>query len=144
MQTTMNQVQDPAKARAYFENKMAFTTGPIELDRMLKSGNGDVTVVDVREAEDYAKGHIPGSINLPKGSWEKAEGLSRDKTNVVCCYTIVCHLGAAACAEFAMQGFPVMELDGGFETWKEYNLDIEHNPVNRFKKASERLFHRKH
>ncbi len=34
--TTQTFIQDPAKARAYFEAKMAFTTGPVELERMMK------------------------------------------------------------------------------------------------------------
>src|SRR5689334_25200166 len=92
MQSSTLQVQDPARACAYFENKLAFTTGPVELERMIKSGDNHFTVVDVRAAEDYAKGHIPGAINLPEGSWERPNGLSKDKTNFVYCYTIVCHL----------------------------------------------------
>jgi len=31
--------QDPAKAREFFEQKMTFTTGPVELNRMLKDEN---------------------------------------------------------------------------------------------------------
>ncbi|HEV2327154.1 MAG TPA: rhodanese-like domain-containing protein [Verrucomicrobiae bacterium] len=58
--------QDGAKAKEYFESKIAFTVGPVELARMLKAGN--IVVVDVREAEDYEKGHIPGAINLPHGT----------------------------------------------------------------------------
>ena len=54
-------INDPAKAKAYFEAKMAFTTGPVELERMMK--NNEVNVVDVRAAEDYAEGHIPGAVN---------------------------------------------------------------------------------
>jgi hypothetical protein len=26
-----------------------------------------------------------------------------------------------------------MELEGGFETWKEYGMDMEEEPVNRMK-----------
>src|SRR5215831_11740394 len=135
MQTITNRIHEPAKAKAYFENKIAFTTGPIELDRMLKSEENHVNVVDVRAAEDYAKGHIPGAINLPKERWESTEGLIKDKTNVVYCYTQVCHLAASACVVFAGRGFPVMELEGGFGTWKEYELDVEQEPENRFKKS---------
>jgi rhodanese-related sulfurtransferase len=142
MQTTLNQIHDPAKAKAYFEHKLAFTTGPVELDRMIKSGENNLTIVDVREAEDFAKGHIPGAINLPKGTWEKAEGLSKDKTNIVYCYTMVCHLAANACVVFANQGYPVMELEGGFEVWKEHDLDIAQEEVNRLKKVGSKLFHR--
>ncbi len=140
---TMSQIHDPVRARAYFEDKINFTTGPVELDRMIKAGD-NIIVVDVREAEDFAKGHIPCAINLPKGTWDNPQGLSKDKTNVVYCYTQVCHLAANACVAFASQGFPVMELEGGFETWKEYDMDIEREPVNRLKKAGERLLHRRH
>ena len=34
MATTMT-IVDPAKAKTYFEAKMAFTTGPVELERMM-------------------------------------------------------------------------------------------------------------
>ena len=130
---TMNRVQDPAKARAYFEQKIAFTTGPVELDRVIKSHDNSITVIDVREAEDFAKGHITGAINLPKDTWDNPKGLQKDKTNVVYCYTQVCHLAANACVVFAGKGYPVMELEGGFETWKEYELDIEPEMANRMK-----------
>ena len=55
---------------------MAFTTGPVELERMMK--NNEVNVVDVRAAEDYAGRHILGAINLPKDQWETLKGLRRD------------------------------------------------------------------
>ncbi|HZS10854.1 MAG TPA: rhodanese-like domain-containing protein [Nitrospirales bacterium] len=116
-------VHDPAKAKAYFENKMAFTTGPVELERMMKGGS--VNIVDVRAAEDYAEGHIPGAINLPKDQWHTLKGLRKDKTNVLYCYSIVCHLAATAAVEFAGKGFPVMELDGGWKWWKEEGFDIQ-------------------
>jgi rhodanese-related sulfurtransferase len=118
------QKQDPARARAYFEQKIAFTSGPVELDHAIK-GHENIVIVDVREAEDYAKGHVPGAINLPKGSWETPEGLQKDRTNVVYCYTQQCHLAAHACVAFAKQGFPVIELEGGFEQWQEHELEIE-------------------
>ena len=52
------------QARAWFEDKLAFTTGPVEVGHMLKSGN-NIIIVDVREEEDFAKGHIPGALSLP-------------------------------------------------------------------------------
>ena len=114
---------DPAKAKVHFEAKMAFTTGPVELERMMK--NNEVRVVDVRAAEDYAEGHIPCAINLPKDQWQTLKGLSRDKTNVLYCYSQVCHLAATAALEFAGKGYPVMELDGGWRWWKDAALTVE-------------------
>ena len=131
MQATLTQIPDAAKARAYFEDKVAFSTGPIELDRMIRSGENNFVAVDVREAEDYAKGHVPGAINLPKERWETLEGLQKNKANIVYCYTQTCHLAANACRLFAGKGYPVMEVEGGFKAWKDYDLDIEREPVNR-------------
>jgi rhodanese-related sulfurtransferase len=115
---------DPEKARQFFADKMAFTTGPVELARTLKQG-GKVTVIDVREAEDYRKGHVPGSINLPHEQWDTLKGLNKDDLNVLYCYSEVCHLAAHAAVQFASQGYSVMEMDGGFDAWKAHDLEIE-------------------
>jgi rhodanese-related sulfurtransferase len=139
MQSTIARIHPPAQARAYFEAKLAFTTGPVELDRWIKSHEDNLVVVDVRAAEDYAKGHIPGAINIPKDRWDNPQGLRKDKTNVVYCYTQQCHLAANACVRFASRDYPVMELDGGFEAWKEHEFDIEEESPSRFKTTGERL-----
>jgi rhodanese-related sulfurtransferase len=122
--TTVETIRDPTKAREFFEDKVSFTCGPVELSYMIKESQS-INVIDVRAAEDYKKGHIPGALNLPRGSWENPEGLSRDKTNVVYCYTQQCHLAAKAALEFADQGFPVMEMEGGFEAWKQSKFPVE-------------------
>ena len=114
---------DPANAKEFFEAKMAFTTGPVELERMMK--NKEVNVVDVRAAEDYAEGHIPGAVNLPKDQWHSFTGLRKDKINVLYCYSQVCHLAATAAVQFAEQGYPIMELDGGWRWWKDDGFDVE-------------------
>jgi rhodanese-related sulfurtransferase len=131
---------DPARARAYFEQKVSFTTGPVEVSHAIE-GHENIVIVDVREAEDYAKAHVPGAINLPKGSWDHPEGLQKDATNIIYCYTQQCHLGANACVKFASQGYPVMEMDGGFEAWQENELDTEKG-ANRAGAASQRAFSR--
>jgi len=139
MQSAISRIHSPEQAKAFFEHKLAFTTGPVELSRWIKSREDNLVVVDVREEEDYRKNHIPGAINLPHDKWKKPQGLSRDKTNVVYCYTQQCHLAANACVQFASAGYPVMELEGGFETWKEHDLDIEEESPRRFKGTSERV-----
>ncbi len=115
---------NPRKAEKFFRCKMEFTTGPMELDKMMK-GHENINIVDVRMPVDYAAGHISGAINLPRENWNTLMGLRKDKTNVVYCYSEVCHLAAAASQEFAAHGFSVMELEGGFAEWKRCNLPIE-------------------
>ena len=121
---TKMMISDPQKAKEYFEANISFTTGPVELERMMKQGE-NINIVDVRAAEDYAEGHIPGAVNLPKDKWQTLEGLRKDKTNVLYCYSQVCHLAATSAVEFASKGYPVMELEGGFRAWKEHDMDIE-------------------
>src|SRR5262245_52703172 len=87
---TESKKNNPEIAREHLANKLAFTTGPVELARNLKAGE-KIVVVDVREAEDYKLGHIPGAINLPHDQWSTCKGLSTDMLNVVYCYTHVCH-----------------------------------------------------
>lgn len=124
---TQATVRDPAKAKEYFESKMAFTTGPVELERMMKSK--EVHVVDVRATEDFAEGHIPSAVNLPKDGWHNPQELEtklrKDKINVLYCYSHVCHLAASAAVEFSGKGYPVMELEGGWRWWKNDGFDIE-------------------
>lgn len=112
------------KALEFFEAKMEFTTGPVELKGMIQRGE-NINVVDVRLPEDYAKGHIPRAINLPRNNWETFSGLSRDKINVIYCYSQVCHLAAAAARYFAEHDYSVMELEGGFDQWQSLDLPIE-------------------
>ena len=125
-------LNDPAKANAYFRAKTEFTTGPMELNHMLEQRNENINIVDVRAAEDYAKGHVPRAISLPKDRWTTFRGLHKDKLNILYCYTQQCHLAATAAVEFSAHGYPVMELEGGFKTWKEHELPVETTePIRR-------------
>lgn len=93
---------DLEHAKAVFKAKVGFTTGLHEVDGMIKQGE-DIVIVDVRLPRDYRQGHLPGAINLPNGQWHKASGLSREKTNVVYCYSQTYHLAAQAALEFLGQ-----------------------------------------
>ncbi len=117
-------LSDPRQSQEYFDKKLSFSTGPVELGKWIKDKE-DIVIVDVRAKEDYEKGHIPGAISLPMGSWATPEGLAKDKINVVYCYTQTCHLAASAALEFSAQGYCCVELEGGFEGWKNGGLQIE-------------------
>ncbi|MGH8718252.1 MAG: rhodanese-like domain-containing protein [Burkholderiales bacterium] len=117
---------DLEKAREYFAAKMAFTTGPHELNGANKD---DITIVDLRFPSDYRQAHIPGAVNLPKGKWNRPAGLSREKLNVLYCYSQICHLAAEAALELAAQGYRVVEMEGGFEAWQRSNFAVESGEV---------------
>ena len=114
---------DFAAASAYFAQKNAATTGPHELSGVLDRKE-PVVVVDVRFPSDFAKSHVPGAINLPKGKWGSANGLAKDRLNVLYCYDQTCHLAAEAARELVAQGYPVVEMEGGFAAWEAKSLPI--------------------
>lgn len=115
--------QDTRQARDFFAQKLAFVTGPYELDGQIKR-HEPITIVDVRLPSDYQAGHIPGAINLPQGKWHTLAGLSKDRTTVIYCYSQTCKLAAAAAVEFASAGYPVVEMEGGFEAWQKSQLPV--------------------
>ena len=112
-----------AKAKQFFADKMAFTTGPIEVSNQIEKKE-DVVIIDVRETKDFKKGHVPRATSLPQERWGTCAGLRRDAMNIIYCYAQNCHLGAHAAMQFAAKGYSVMEMDGGFESWKENGLKI--------------------
>ncbi len=118
------QTHDVQAAMEYFAQKLAFTTGPFEVDGMIRRGE-PVTLVDVRLPSDYAKGRIPGAVNLPQGKWHTLVGVSKDRTAVLYCYSQTCKLAAAAAVELASRGIAVIEMEGGFDAWEKYGLKVE-------------------
>ena len=115
---------DIQQARTHFAAKQSFTTGPHEVTGMIDRKE-DIVIVDVRFPTDYRKAHIPGAVNLPKGKWHEAEGLSKDKLNVLYCYNQTCHMAAEAALELLALGYPVVEMEGGFATWEANGSPVE-------------------
>lgn len=116
--------QNLEAAKEYFAQKLAFVTGPFELDGMIRRGES-ITIVDVRLPSDFKAGHIPGAINLPQGKWHTAAGVAKDRTAVLYCYSQTCKLAAAAAVELASRGIAVVEMEGGFEAWEKSGLKVE-------------------
>jgi len=112
-----------AKAKQFFADKMAFTTGPVETSHRIAKKE-DVVIMDLREAKDFKKGHVPGAISLPQEKWSTLAGMHRDTMNIIYYYAQNCHMAAHAAMQFAAKGYSVMEMDGGFESWKENGLKI--------------------
>ena len=60
-----------------------------EAKKLLDAKDPNVMFLSVRKAEDYAKGHIEGALNIPfgKGMEQKFNTLPKDKKIIVYCYT---------------------------------------------------------
>ncbi|MCK4911027.1 MAG: rhodanese-like domain-containing protein [Thermodesulfovibrionales bacterium] len=70
-----------------YEKKIKTTIiAPSELRGMIGSGSDDFTVVDVRDKEEFAEGHMPGSINIPVEEFAlNSHVLDKDKKIIVYC-----------------------------------------------------------
>ena len=78
----------------------------------------DVYLVDVRDAESYAEGHIAGAHNLDVMApdfKEKAATLPKDKTIAVYCLTG--KHSAMARDILTDMGYKVINLDNGINSW---------------------------
>lgn len=114
-------------ANRYFRDRVAYTTGVHELEVLInsKADSKSYQVIDVRYPADFAAAHVPGAINLPKGKWRNAQGLDKDATLYLYCYTPTCHLAVEAAVELTAQGYRVVEVEGGWERWQFGGYAVE-------------------
>lgn len=77
-----------------------------------------VILVDVRTAEEYAAGHIPGAVNIDVQSRDFSGGISSlDKSKTVAVYCRGGVRSMTAARILARKGFKVYNLEGGFLSW---------------------------
>jgi len=83
-----------------------------------------VMYLDVRRADEFKAGHIPGSRNIVHTRLaEGLEGLPRNKKVIVNCRSGV--RSARACALLQRAGFDVVNLTGGFMAWEQSGAEVE-------------------
>jgi len=124
-------MQNTRAAARYFENGANFTIAPIDVKAALEK-NQKITIVDVRATIDYKAGHIPGALDIPYDQWDHFEGsqthfpaLRKDGFNYVYGYDAADSSGQKAASKFAAAGYPVKEMRGGFQAWKDHNYPTE-------------------
>jgi molybdopterin/thiamine biosynthesis adenylyltransferase/rhodanese-related sulfurtransferase len=79
------------------------------------------TFLDVREADEYEQGAIPGAVFLPRGNLEtQVEGRLVDKTQPVVVYCAGGTRSAFAAKTLQDLGYrDVVSMTGGFNRWKD-------------------------
>ena len=83
-------------------------------------------VIDVRDANEFAQGHVAGARNLPLASLGQGKGLPSNKKLPL---VVVCAQGkraAQAASKLRELGHEQVEpLAGGLDAWRQANLPIE-------------------
>jgi len=94
----------------------------LQATQLINSKNAQI--IDVRSAEDFAKGSLPNARNLPTASLKDRHGeLKKDRPVIV-----VCNSGGSAgpaAAQLRAAGFTdVFVLAGGLAAWREAGLPV--------------------
>jgi len=88
--------------------------------------DGLVTVLDVRPAEEYAAGHVPGAVNIPLSELEKyLKALKPEQEIVAYCRGPHCVLAFDAVASLRAKGLKARRLQDGYPEWKSAGLPVE-------------------
>lgn len=110
--------------RGYFHERDAMEpVSRAELRKRYKEGL--VTVLDVRPADEFANGHIPGAINIPVSELKKrlAE-LPRKQEVVAYCRGAFCVMAFEAVALLRTSGFKSRRLEDGMPEWRAAGLPV--------------------
>ncbi|WP_159499596.1 rhodanese-like domain-containing protein [Microbacterium sp. 18062] len=113
-------------ALAHFASKLAHETDPSDVYAAQRAGR-PVVLVDVRGSAAWAQGRIRGAIHMPyREITERApQEIPAGTPIVVYCWSPGCNAGAKGAHEFALLGYPVREMMGGFEYWAREGQPVE-------------------
>lgn len=87
----------------------------------------DALVIDLRSAEDYAKGHILGAKNIPLADLERRKGeLDKHKAKPVIMHCGDGNRAGGGVALLRKSGFgSVHNLAGGYAAWQAAGLPVQ-------------------
>lgn len=95
-------------------------------DLQARMNDGLVTVLDVRPADEYALGHIPGAINIPVDQLEARLALLEPNRDVVAyCRGPYCIMSFEAVAKLRRKGLHARRLEDGMPEWISAGLPTE-------------------
>ena len=112
-------------ARAYFEERGAMEA--VEGDELLRRvRRGEVTVLDVRPAEEYRAGHIPGALSIPVGELKaRSKELPADREIVAYCRGPYCVMAVDAVELLRKKGFSAHRMEQGVADWRARGWRVE-------------------
>jgi len=99
---------------------------PVDRRRLLKRVRaGEVTVIDVRPAEEYRAGHIVGALSMPLKELEKhLGGLPKGREIVAYCRGPFCVLAPEAVKRLRARGYRAVALSDGVAEWRAHGLPL--------------------
>ena len=120
----------PTKKELVAEAKDEIKQVDVEQANALRDA-GNHLFLDCREPSEYAQGHVPGAINLPRGllEFKIAERVPNQSARMV----VYCKAGGRGCLSTAVlnrMGWKnAVNMDGGWNAWVKAGLPVESSPA---------------
>jgi rhodanese-related sulfurtransferase len=109
------------------EAKQAIREVSVAEVRKLLDAKAGIIVLDVRDRHEFAEGHIPGALNISRGSLEFKVGTvipDKDARIVVCCGLDL--RSPAATRTLNDLGYRnAVNMTGGLKAWREAGYGVE-------------------
>jgi adenylyltransferase/sulfurtransferase len=97
-----------------------------EVRRAMEAGER-LLLVDVRERDEVAEGHLPGAALIPRGMLEMSveEEVTADRDEPIVLYCAAGHRSALAARDLGAMGYRrVSSMRGGFRAWKAAGFPV--------------------
>ena len=111
--------------REYFESRGAMEA--VEGEELLRRvRDGEVTVLDVRPAEEYRAGHIPGALSIPVSELKaRLRELPKAREIVAYCRGPYCVMALEAVQLLRAKGFEAHRMEQGVVDWRARGWRVE-------------------
>jgi rhodanese-related sulfurtransferase len=95
-----------------------------ELRRLIREH--DVTLLDVRPAEEFREGHIPGALSLPMSELKRRlREIPKKREVIAYCRGRYCVFSLDAVMLLRQSGYRARRADEGFPDWRAAGLPVE-------------------
>jgi rhodanese-related sulfurtransferase/DNA-binding transcriptional ArsR family regulator len=110
--------------RDYFAARDALE--PVGRDDLLaRAERGKVVILDVRPAEEFAAGHIPGALSVPLGQLDSVLSRLPKRAEIVAyCRGPYCVLAPQAVERLRAKGYKARRLADGLPEWRLAGLPV--------------------
>ena len=115
-----------ALALEHFESEFTFETDCWDTHDALSKGDPGFVLVDARSPELFAKGHVPGAVNIPHGKiiGSRMSAYAPATLFVTYCAGPHCNGAHRAAYRLARLGRPVKLMIGGITGWIDEGFEL--------------------
>jgi rhodanese-related sulfurtransferase len=124
---------DSVTALAHFEVSLQFETDCADVAGALISGTPGFVLLDVRSPALFARGHVPGAVNLSLGKIvaSRLMDYSPDTLFVTYCAGPHCNGATRGAIRLGQLQRPVKVMVGGVTGWLDEGFDLTANKVEQ-------------